>query len=706
MPGWAMNQVPPCTRPSGRLATAARALLAGTIVLCADPVPAQDNPTFARDVAPILYAHCVTCHRPAEVGGFSLMSYGDARPRAAAIGRATRSRAMPPWKPDASAGIEFVGARRLDERDISTIARWVANGAPEGNAADLPAAPTFPVGWQLGQPDLIVSMTEPYVVPAGKGDILRNFVIPVPTDSVRYVRGLEFRPDNPRVVHHANIRVDRGRSARASDDADAEPGFDGRLSGGAEFPDGQFLGWTPGQLAPLLTDDTAWRLDGGSDLVVQLHLRSGEQREQVRVRIGLFFSQQPPSRIPVMVRLGRQNLDIPAGARDYAVTDTYRLPVNTRLVAIQPHAHYRAREVSASALLPDGTVRELLHIGNWDFDWQDQYRYVTPVSLPAGSELRIAYGYDNSASNPRNPDYPPRRVRWGQNSSDEMGDVWFQLLTDDEGARQRLVADSGRKVLTEDAVGFETLLEGEPANPRLHEAAAAIFLTLGQLDRGVEHLQTALRLNPRSTEAHYNLATALAWQGNTRDAANHLEAVLETDPDHIGAHVNLGALLRHRGDMTGATTHLQRALDLDPGNAAAHTNLGGILMAAGSVSRAVAEYRAALTTRPNLIEALTELAWTLATSPAASLRSPQDAIEFGERARSITGGHDARALDALAAGYASAGRYADATRTLDAAMQLIGADAAGAEETRRLLRERRALYASGKPYRDATRAER
>lgn len=613
---------------------------------------------------------------------------------------------MPPWKPDAVPGASFVGARSLDEHDIGLIERWAAGGALEGAPADLPAVPTFPEGWQLGRPDLVVSMDQPYVVAAGGRDILRNFVIPLNLPRGRYVRGLEFRPGNARVVHHANIRVDRARTARTADAADAEPGFDGRLNAGAEYPDGQFLGWTPGQLPPLLAGDNAWWLDAGSDLVVQLHLRPTDQQERVQVRIGIFFTDEVPTHTPVMVRLGKQDIDLRAGVNDVRIDDTYRLPVAAQLLAIQPHAHFRAREVNASAELPDRSVRQLLHIANWDFDWQDQYRYAQPIPLPAGTVLHMTFRFDNSVSNPRNPDFPPRRVRWGQNSNDEMGDVWFQLVAGDEQARSRLFADSGRKVLAEDAVGFETLLEAEPGNPRLHEAAAAIFLTLGQTDRGVRHLESALGLDSHSAEAHYNLATALAWQGRTDDAMAHLQQTLLTSPDHVGAHVNLGALLRARGDRVDAVAHLERALELAPHNAAAHTNLGGLLMQQGNVSRAVAEYRTALDVNPNLLEPLTELAWTLATSPSASLQSPAEAIRLAERARALTGGNDVRVLDALAAAYASAGRYSEAMGAAQQALALLPADRPGTEETNRLLRDRLALYRQRKPFRDSSRVDR
>jgi len=691
---------------SGVRSRIACALLLALALQLPSRAAAQERTTFTHDVAPILFEHCASCHRPGEVGGFSLLSFSDARPRAAAIARAVRTRAMPPWKPDAIAGAELVGTRRLRDVDIAVIDRWVGDGAPEGAPTDLPPTPTFAEGWRLGQPDVVVSMNEPYVIEAGGPDRLRNFVIPLGLSRGHYVRGLEFRPDNPRVVHHANIRVDRTGSGRANDAADPGPGFDGRLSGGAEFPDGQFLGWTPGQLPPLFDGDTAWWLDADSDLVVQLHMRPTDKRESVQVRIGLFFTDQAPQRTPVMVRLGKQDIDIAPGVADYRVEDTYRVPIDVSLLAIQPHAHYRAREVTVSVLLADGRVKPLLHIGNWDFDWQDQYRYVTPIPLPAGSTLRMVYRYDNSSGNPRNPDYPPRRVRWGQNSSDEMGDVWFQLVAADDPSRARLVADCGRKVLAEDAIGFETLLQSEPRNPRLHEAAAAIFLSLGQVDRGVSHLETALQIDPESVEAHYNLATARAWQGRTSDAISHLEAVLKTMPTHAGAHVNLGAILRAQGDIAGAAAHLQRAIELDPGSAAAHTNYGGVLVQQGRISQAIDEYRAALRIKPGLTEPLTELAWTLSTSPSTSLRNAAEAVALGERARSSTNGRDVLALDALGAAYANAGRFDDAVRTVDAALQLIPSNATGAEDTRRLLHERRALYLRRQPYRDTGRMER
>ena len=249
----------PAQRPAGPLRGRARRLLllvgpgalrgiaACAALLAARPGSAQTAPTFTQDVAPLLYRHCVTCHRPGEVGGFSLISFADVRPRAAAIARVTRSRTMPPWTPDLLPDIALVGERRMSDAEIDVIARWATSGAAEGDPAHLPPLPNLPDGWRLGTPDLEITMTEPYTLRPGGADVLRNFILPVPLTTRRWVRGLEFRTDNRRVVHHANIRIDSTGTSRQLDASDGEPGFDGRLNGGAEFPEGQFLGWTPGQ---------------------------------------------------------------------------------------------------------------------------------------------------------------------------------------------------------------------------------------------------------------------------------------------------------------------------------------------------------------------------------------------------------------------------------------------------------------------------
>ena len=661
-------------------------------------VSAQSRVTFSKDVAPIIFERCAPCHRAGEMGPFSLLTYEDARPRARALVLATRTRAMPPWKPEPGYG-EFTSARRLTERQIETIQQWVEGGAIEGDRSDLPPVPQITEGWRLGQPDLVIRLADAYTLAGGGSDVLRNFVIPIPVTRTRYVRGIEFRPGNARVVHHANMRIDPTPASRLLDEADPGPGFDGLVMSGS-FPDGYFLGWTPGQLPPLLPDGMSWRLQPNSDLVLQLHMHPDGLSEVVQPSVGFFFTDTPPIRTPLMLRLGRQNIDIQAGVSSYTVEDQYTLPVDVDVSAVQPHAHFRAREMKGFATLPDGTTRWLIYIKDWDFDWQDVYRYADPLVLPKGTTISMQYTYDNSANNRRNPDRPPKHIRWGQNSTDEMGDLWIQVRARSDGERRLLEADFGPKVLAEDATGYEKLLEADPANARLHDAAAAIFLSLHQTERAVAHLNEALRLSPDFVSAHYNLASALVGLDHANEAVAHLRRAVQLRPDFVAAHVNLGAILRLLKRYDEARSELRRALDLQSGNAVAHANLGGIFSTEGRVREAIAEYRLALDANPDLLEPLAALAWALATSPDAAVRRPREAVQLAERAALLTGRRDVTVLDALAAAYASAGRFADAVASEQFALDLV--EAAGATAAAAPIRSRLELYWRKKPFRSCT----
>jgi tetratricopeptide (TPR) repeat protein len=702
-----------------------RNLLVTTLCLAATlRVAAAQTPTFSRDVAPIFLKNCVTCHHPGDNSPFSLQTYAEARPWARAIRERVITRQMPPWKPEAGYGDPFQAARGLKEQEIDTIDRWVSGGAPEGNPSDLPEGPNWPGDWRLGTPDLVIRMPDPYELRASGPDVFRNFVLPIPTTGVRYVKAVEFIAGT-HAVHHANLRIDETTASRQRDAEDPLPGYDGLMAASAIYPEGYFLGWTPGQLPPM-SPELAWRLNPGSDMVVQLHLRPTGRVEQIQVSIGLYFTSAPPRLTPTMLRLGKQYIDIPPGAKEYAVTDSYVLPVDVDVYAVQPHAHYRARKIEGFATLADGKTKGLIRIPDWDFDWQDTYRYVKPFALPKGTTLTMRYTYDNSSSNPRNPQLPPQPVHWGQNSTDEMGDLWIQVVAHSEADTARLVREFRQKVFQEDILGYESVLRVTPDDVALHDDIALLYLAVGRISDAIAHFSESTRLAPNVAAAHFNLGIALTGAGKLDDAIAQYRRALELKPGYASAHNNLGSVLLARGNLEESAVHFRRAIEIDPTQADAHNNLGKLLafqgraeealdhlrraleirpeypdahynlaralLAQGQASEAADHYRAALNLRPDWAPVLAEAAWLFATHPDARVRDPVLAISFAERGTALTNRRDPVLLDVLAAAYAASGSFEKAVAAARAAQYLIPAKSA--------MEQRLALYQQGRAYVD------
>jgi len=540
---------------------------------------AATSVTFARDVAPLLADRCGLCHHPGGSAPFSLIGYSDARRRATQIADVASRRLMPPWKADPSDG-PFVGQHPLTDAEIRLLREWAESGAPEGDPRDLPAPRAWPDGWQLGTPDVVITLPRPFTLQADGTDIFRIFVIPIPADRLRFVRGLEFHPGNPRVVHHANIRVDPTPASRRLDEADPAPGYDGVIARTAEYPDGHFLGWTPGQVAPLLPKALAWRLEPHTDLVVELHMQPSGKPETVSPSVGLYFSDQPPTRTPAMLRLGRQNIDIPVGDAHYVVADSFVLPVDVDVEAVQPHAHYRARDVRGLATLPDGSTKRLIDIADWDFRWQHVYRFVAPMRLPKGTTLSMRYTYDNSTANARNPEHPPKRARWGQRSSDEMGDLWIQVLTHDERDLDTLSREFRPKVAAEDVIGYEVEIEKHPEDAALHDSVALLYLELARHEQAIAHFRRSAALKPQSPQAHYNLGTALTVARRLDEAAAAFREALQLDPSYANAHNNLGNVLLAQGRTEDAIREFREVVRLQPDSEAARKNLAAALQRA------------------------------------------------------------------------------------------------------------------------------
>jgi Copper type II ascorbate-dependent monooxygenase, C-terminal domain len=365
--------------------------------------------TFTKQIAPLMFDRCAACHRPGESAPFSLLTYADVKRHATQIAAVTKSRFMPPWLPDA--GPKFEGERRLTPSEIAMIQSWVEAGTPEGDPRDLPPAPKFTQGWQLGEPDLVVRMQRTYSLPAGATDVFRNFVLPVSMPATRYVKAVEIRPGNKKVVHHANLLIDHTRSSRALDGQDGQPGFPGmdiNIESDVFDPDGHFLFWKPGTVPFVEAGGMSWRLDKDTDLVLNMHLQPSGKPETIDASIGLYFTGKPPARFPMLLQLEHDGaLDIAAGKQDFVVMDEFKLPLDVNVLGVYPHAHYLGKDLLAFAVLPNGEKRTLIHIQHWDLNWQAVYRYQQPVALPKGAVIRMRYTYDNSGDNVANPNHPP-----------------------------------------------------------------------------------------------------------------------------------------------------------------------------------------------------------------------------------------------------------------------------------------------------------
>jgi tetratricopeptide (TPR) repeat protein/mono/diheme cytochrome c family protein len=569
-------------------------------------VRAQRSPvTFTRHVAPILFKSCATCHRPEGAAPFSLLTYENARSHAVAIVAATRDRRMPPWKPEPGYG-DFMDERRLTGDEIRTIARWLDEGLLEGDPAQLPSAPSWNGAWQLGTPDVVVETT-PYTLRVSSDDIYRNFVLPIEVSTTRYVRAWEFLPGSG-AVHHATMQFDPTHSSRRLDEQDLEPGYEGLVPHSAMSPDGYFLGWLPGLTSNVAPPGMAWPLQSGADLIMMLHLKPSGRAETIQAKLGLYFSDVPPRLQPTLIRMTRQHMDIPAGERGYVVTDTFPLDADVDLYTIQPHAHLLAKEVKSYATLPDGTRKWLIYIRDWDFNWQGSFRYKRPEFLPAGTTITCEFSYDNSASNPHNPHTPPRRVTYGQHTTDEMAELWLQVVTRNAADRARLMRAVRERIVREEIIGTEKRLETDPDNVALHDDVALLHAEAGHLDRTAEHFAHTARIRPESAVAQYNLGNALFRQERRAEAIAALRRSLALDPNYTLAHDGLGVALYADGQVTEATEHYQRAVELDPLNADARHHLAIALRRLGRLREAIAQYRELLARNPSRDDLKAELA--------------------------------------------------------------------------------------------------
>jgi len=386
--------------------------------------------TFNKDIAPIVYKNCTACHRPGEVAPFTLASYDDVKKRATQIAALTESRVMPPWKADSHG--EFHDERRLSADEIGTLKQWVAEGAKEGSRADLPPAPKFTPGWNLGTPDATLTPSEDYSLAADGRDVYRCFVIPNPNDADRYLSALEFRPGNRAVVHHVIAYLDTTGQGRKLDAADPGAGYSVE-GGGIGFPPSGFLGgWAPGNYPRRLPEGVGIPWPKGADIILQVHYHKSGKPETDRTRVGVYYCNGPVDKKLYTLPLMQPLLLIPPGKADYTVSAELPVVFDASLLTVLPHMHLLGRSITVSATLPDGTKKRLIHIPSWDFNWQNTYAWREPLKLPKGSRLSLTATYDNSTGNPHNPNNPPKLVTWGEQTTNEMCLAFLGFTVDAE----------------------------------------------------------------------------------------------------------------------------------------------------------------------------------------------------------------------------------------------------------------------------------
>jgi len=384
-----------------------------------------DTPTFSKDVSPILYDNCVTCHRPGEVAPMSLITYKDARPWSRAIKEKVLTGEMPPWHADPAYG-RFLNDRRLSEAEKETIVQWVDAGAPEGDPGDLPLAPEFAEGWTIGNPDIVISMAKPYEVPA-EGEIKYQY-FPTPTGFTedKWVQAIELRPGARSVVHHILLfarepgdrrpaafrQVALGGSSEGSETR--EPALE---SGGAT---GNLIATTaPGTNALIFQPGMAMRIKAGSTLVFQVHYTSNGAPATDVSSVGMVFAKEPPAK---EIRAGQfinARFVLPPGASRERVDSEIVFTDDARIWALFPHTHLRGKSWEYRLVYPDGRSVVVLSVPNYDFSWQTYYEFAEPLVVPRGTRLQASAYYDNSAANRANPD-PTAAVRWGDQTWEEM----------------------------------------------------------------------------------------------------------------------------------------------------------------------------------------------------------------------------------------------------------------------------------------------
>jgi hypothetical protein len=395
----------------------------------------SQTPTFSKDIAPILYKNCVSCHRPGEIAPMPLLTYAQVRPWARAIRERVELGAMPPWHAEALAGT-FVNERRLTAAEKDTLVRWVSNGAPEGNPKDMPTAPAYSAGWTIGTPDAVFTMAQPYEVPASGEIVYQFFQIPTNFAEDKWVRAIEIRPGARSVVHHVLVFAsETGSGTRVQPFTQRPGGGNGRGAAqaspalvaalrerlqNAASNRGPLIATTaPGTNAQFFQTGSAMRIKAGAVLTLQVHYTANGKPEKDSTSVGFVFAKESPEHEVRASAFTNAQLIIPAGADNHRVDSAIDFNQDTHIVALFPHTHLRGKSWEYRLTYPDGREELLLSVPRYDFNWQTYYEFAKPIAVPKGSTLRGIAHYDNSANNKANPN-SNIDVRWGDQTWEEM----------------------------------------------------------------------------------------------------------------------------------------------------------------------------------------------------------------------------------------------------------------------------------------------
>lgn len=388
--------------------------------------------TYATDIAPLLDKNCVACHRKGDVGPFALDSYEQAKIWASAIKDYTARRIMPPWKAVPGHG-EFYDSRWLSDAELAKIAEWADGGTPSGDLKKLPpSTQTYNAGgWSLGTPDMVLKPVKAYHLAAEGEDVYRNFTLPMEFDEDKYISAFDFKPGNPAVVHHMIAYIDvTGKSAATRDNKEAEPGWSVSGGGSGIENDDWGDGWAPGMVARRMEPGVAVRVPKGAKLVLQVHYHKTGKVEEDQSQVALYFAKEPVKKVMRTFPLTNFSFVLKPNVADQEVRASATIPADMTLWQVLPHMHLLGKEMKATAILPDGTEKPIIWIQNWEFNWQMNYRYKEPMKLPKGTKITLVAKYDNTASNPNQPNQPPREVRYGEQTTDEMCFLFMGLTRD------------------------------------------------------------------------------------------------------------------------------------------------------------------------------------------------------------------------------------------------------------------------------------